>query len=685
MLKKFVSESGKDWDKWLPYLLFAYREVPQASTGFSPFELLFAHHVRGPLDVLKDSWEANDKPRKRNILSYVLQMREKLQQISIIARENLRQAQAKQKVWYDRKARARVFQPGDQVLLLLPTSENRLVAKWQGPFKVRRKVGPVDYQIEIPSRQQPLQVFHINLLKKWHDRAFQPEPAVVLKQQLLVRAVHTEEDAEEQYLPVQQDESSLDLQHLSAEQREQLLESIPQQLFRNSPGKTDLVQHRIYLKDDKPIHQYPYRVPQRLVPVMKQEIEAMQKLEVIEPSASEWNNPIVLVPKKDGTVRFCLDFRKLNAVSKFDPYPMPRVDELIEKLSNARFLTTLDLCKGYWQIPLSPDSKELTAFKTPFGHYHFQVLPFGLHGAPSTFQRMIDQILKGTEDFAAAYLDDIVIFSETWEHHLQHVKEVLSRIKAAGLTIRPDKCSIAKAETTYLGHVLGHGVIRPQVGKIEAIKLANRPSTKKQVRSFLGLVGWYRRFIPQFASRALALTDLTKKNKPTKVEWIMDCDNAFNDLKNALCSEPVLQSPKFDQPFTVQTDASEFGLGAVLLQGEQGQLRPIAYISRKLLPRETRYSVVEKECLAVKWALDSFKYYLLGRRFTLETDHRALTWLGRMKDTNARITRWFLSMQPFVFDVVYRKGPQNCTADFLSRTPQVVSKRRGRKCHGANP
>ncbi len=165
----------------------------------------------------------------------------------------------------------------------------------------------------------------------------------------------------------------------------------------------------------------------------------------------------------------------------------------------------------------------------------------------------------------------------------------------------------------------------------------------------------------------------------------MDCDNAFNDLKNALCSEPVLQSPKFYQPFTVQTDALEFGLGAVLLQGEQCQLRPIAYISRKLLPRETRYSVVEKECLAVKWALDSFKYYLLGRRFTLETDHRALKWLGRMKDTNARITRWFLSMQPFVFDVVYHKGPQNCTADFLSRTPQAVSNRRGRKCHGANP
>lgn len=324
-------------------------------------------------------------------------------------------------------------------------------------------------------------------------------------------------------------------------------------------------------------------------------------------------------------------------------------------------------------MPLSPDSKEFTAFKTPFGHYQFRVLPFGLHGAPATFQRMIDQILRGTEGYAAAYLDDIIIYSRTWQGHLIHLKEVLTLIKNAGLTIRSDKCTIAKAETCYLGHVLGHGVIRPQVGKVEAIKQAERPVTKKQVRSFLGLVGWYRRFIPNFSEKAVALTELTKKNKPNKLNWTADCERAFMDLKDALCEKSVLQSPEFDQVFTVQTDASQVGLGAVLLQGEQGHLRPIAFVSRKLLPRETRYSTVEKECLAVKWALDSFRYYLMGRRFKLETDHRALVWLGRMKDTNARITRWFLALQPFDFEVVYRTGSENCTADFLSRTPRMVS------------
>lgn len=669
MLKKFVSESGKDWDKWLPYILFAYREVPQASTGFSPFELLYAHQVRGPLDVLKESWETTAVSKKKNILTYVIKMREKLQQASVLARENLIQSQEQQKLWYDKAARSRSFEPGEEVLLLLPTSENKLLAKWQGPYQVQRRVGPVTYEIKIPSRAQPLQVFHVNMLKKWHPR--QPEEHADVA--MLVRAVQGEEEVDEQYLPTCLNDKKLDLEHLAEEQRHQLLRCIPDQLFMDTPGRTELVSHSIVLKDSKPIRQQMYRVPEKLLPEMKAELQMMQQFGIIEPSSSEWSSPIVLVPKKDGTLRFCLDFRKLNSISKFDPYPMPRVDELVERLGKAKYLSTLDLCKGYWQVPLKPECKEFTAFRTPFGHFHFCVLPFGLHGAPATFQRMMDQLLHGTEDYAAAYLDDIIIFSHSWEEHQKHLKDVLTRIKTAGLTIRPDKCALAKSETQYLGFVLGHGVIRPQVGKVEAVKGAKQPVTKKQVRSFLGLVGWYRKFIPNFSARAIALTNLTKKNQPNKVIWTEECEKAFKDLKDALCQEPVLLSPDYDKLFTVQTDASQQGIGAVLLQEEQGQLKPVVYISRKLLPREVNYSTVEKECLAVKWALDSLRYYLLGRKFRLETDHRALAWLGRMRDSNARITRWYLAMQPFDFEVLYRSGSQNCTADFLSRTPQAVS------------
>uniref|UniRef100_A0A8C1TWC8 ribonuclease H n=1 Tax=Cyprinus carpio TaxID=7962 RepID=A0A8C1TWC8_CYPCA len=675
MLRKYVSDTGKDWDKWLPFLLFAYREVPHASTGFSPFELLYAHHVRGPLDVLRESWEATDKPDKKNILSYVLKMREQLQKTTTLARENLLQSQKRQKEWYDRTARSRTFEPGEKVLLLLPTSEHKLLAKWQGPYQIKRKVGPVTYELEIPSRTQPLQIFHVNMLKKWYARSTQLEPMseeeAGTATALFVRSVEGEEEIEEQYLPGRQGNSQLKFEHLEDGKRQELLQCIPAQLFMETPGRTSVIHHHITLKDPKPICQPVYRVPERLLPVMREELETMQSLGVIEPSSSEWSNPIVLVPKKDGSLRFCLDFRKLNSVSKFDPYPMPRVDEVVESLGRAKYLTTLDLCKGYWQVPLSLESKEVTAFKTPFGHFQFCVLPFGLHGAPATFQRMMDQILRGTEKFAAAYLDDIIIYSQTWQEHMCHLKDVLLRIKNAGLTIRPDKCTLARTETQYLGYVLGHGVIRPQVGKVEAIKNAERPVTKKQVRSFLGLVGWYRRFIPNFSERAFTLTDLTKKDKPNKVNWTQDCERAFQDLKNSLCTEPVLKSTDFEKTFTVQTDASEHGLGAVLLQEGQGQLQPIAYISRKLLPRESRYSTVEKECLAIKWALDALRYYLVGRKFILETDHRALAWLGRMRDTNARITRWFLAIQPFDFEILYKAGSQNCAADYLSRTPQV--------------
>ncbi|KAL7834854.1 hypothetical protein SRHO_G00291010, partial [Serrasalmus rhombeus] len=340
---------------------------------------------------------------------------------------------------------------------------------------------------------------------------------------------------------------------------------------------------------------------------------------------------------------------------------MPRADELIERLGKAKVLSTLDLCKGYWQVPLSQSSRKVTAFRTPSGLYHFLKMPFGLHGAAATFQRLMDKVLKDTENFTAAYIDNVVVFSASWEEHLRHLDIVLKKIADAGLTANPKKCHLARSEVSYLGYILGGGQIQL------AVRATPQPTTKRRVRSFLGLVGWYRRFIPNFSTRAAPLMDLTKIDMPQRVKWTENSETAFNDLKNALCVEPVLASPDFDKPFVVQTDASGLGLGAVLLQGEGEEWRPILFISRKLFPRETRYSTIEKEALAIKWALDSLRYYLMQNDFTLETDHRALQWIRRMKDSNARITRWYLSLQPFCFNIRYRKGSQNVTADFLSR------------------
>lgn len=339
----------------------------------------------------------------------------------------------------------------------------------------------------------------------------------------------------------------------------------------------------------------------------------MLAMNIVEPSKSEWCSLVVLVPKKDGSLQFCIDFRYLNSVSKFDSYPTPRIEDLIDRLGKAHYLTTIDLAKGYWQVPLSAKSRELTAFRTPWGLYHFCKMPFGLHRAAVTFQWLIDQVLSGLTNFTAAYLDDIVVYSSTWEKHLQHLEVVINHIRSAGLTINPSQCSFARAETEYLGYVIGHGVIKPQVQRIQA--------------------------------------------------W------AFQDIKNALCQGPVLCCPDFERPFILQTDASDIGVGAVLLQGTQEDRHPVAYISHKLFPREVRYSMFEKECLAVKWALDTLKYYLLGREFVLETDHKALQWMDRMKDSNARITRWYLSIQPYRFSIQHVPGRDNVMADFLSRLP----------------
>ncbi len=347
--------------------------------------------------------------------------------------------------------------------------------------------------------------------------------------------------------------------------------------------------------------------------------------------------------------------------------PMPWVDDLLERIGRAKYITTLDLCKGYWQVPLEPTSRPYTAFRTPIGLYQFTVHPFGLHGAPATFQRLMDRVLQGCEEWCAAYLDDVVIHSNSWQEHLQHLRQTLEKITKAGLMLNVGKNEWARQEANYLGYHLGNRQLCPQVNKVEAICQSPRPKTKKEVRSFLGLVGWYKRFVLNFASIAAPLTNLLNKGVANPILWTEDCEAAFKTLKEKMCSSPVLQSPDFTESFLVQVDASAKGLGMVLVQGTQGNEKPVVYLSRKLLPRETRYSAVEKECLAIKWALESLRYYLLGREFSRETDHRALIWLHSMKDHNARVMRWYLSLQPFNFKVRHRPGRLNIVADYLSR------------------
>ena len=377
---------------------------------------------------------------------------------------------------------------------------------------------------------------------------------------------------------------------------------------------------------------------------------------IIEPSESEWAAPLVPVKKKDNTIRLCVDYRKLNAITKIDPYPMPRVDDITDEVGRARYISTLDLTKGYWQIPVREEDRSKTTFMTPFGLYQFTRMPFGFQGAPATFQRMVDRLLNRLSEFAKSYIDDIIIFSNSWEEHCEHLKTVLGRIEEAGLTAKPRKCQLGMSECLYLGHIIGSGKVKPEKAKIQAILDFQVPVTKKDVRSFFGISGYYRRFIQDYSTIAAPLTDLTQKRKPNKVTWTRECYCAFRKLKEKLCSHPVMMSPDFEKEFVL-----ERGVGAVLSQlDDEGKDHLVAYFSRKLLPRETRYSTIEKECLAIKLGIQAFDSYLLGRSFKVQTDHRSLEWLSRLKESNSRLTRWSLFLQSYNFSVTYRSRKKEC-------------------------
>ncbi|XP_075056968.1 uncharacterized protein LOC142143157 [Mixophyes fleayi] len=301
-------------------------------------------------------------------------------------------------------------------------------------------------------------------------------------------------------------------------------------------------------------------------------------------------------------------------------------------------------------------------------------------------QRLVDSLLEGQERHAVAYLDDIAVFSQTWEEHLIHLSSVLAKIAGAGLTIKPEKCQIGMNEVQYLGHRVGGGTLHPEPTKVDAIAAWPTPKTKKQVMSFLGTAGYYRKFVPQYSSLAKPLTDLTKKKLPQVVTWTPDCEEAFTALKSALTQSPVLQAPDFDRRFTVQTDASNYGLGAVLSQvNQQGEEHPILYLSRKLLPREVAYAVVEKECLAIVWTLQKLQSYLYGRDFTVITDHNPLSWLHRVAGDNGKLLRWSLTLQQYTFTVQHRKGSHHGNADGLSRQNEsLVSGEQGNRPVGNN-
>ena len=451
-------------------------------------------------------------------------------------------------------------------------------------------------------------------------------------------------------------------------------------------GCATAVKHTINMTDDTPFKQRHRRIP----PAQYDEVRALLKdmlgAGAIRESHSPFAQPIVLVRKKDKSLRLCIDYRLLNKRTIKDNFPLPRIEDTLDALYGARFFTLFDLKNGYWQIEMAEEDKAKTAFTTPLGFFECNRMPFGLTNAPATFQRLMERCIGDLNlKQCLVYLDDIIIYSSTFEEHLERMESVLKRLRSFNLKLKPTKCHLFKSQVNYLGHVISSEGIATDPSKTEALQSWPVPTNQKELRSFLGFAGYYRRFVKDYSKFAKPLNSLiggpgkkvrgkAKSQTAKPWSWTSVCQAAFDTIKGKLMEPPVLAYADFRQPFIIHTDASTAGLGAALYQVQDGKERVIAYASRGLSPSEKNYPAHKLEFLALKWSVtDKFHDYLYGRPFKVVTDNNPLTYVTTSAKLDATGHRWLAALSAYNFSLSYRPGKRNNDADGLSRRPHPSS------------
>lgn len=477
-------------------------------------------------------------------------------------------------------------------------------------------------------------------------------------------AVISEEEAENK-------EEKPDMHTLNNEQRRRLGAVIA--LFPSCEaeglGRTSIIKHKIDVGNATPTKQRYYAVSPAVEKRMFDEVDRMLELGVIEESFSAWNSPVTCVTKSNGKTRLCLDARKVNAVTIKDAYPMPLIESILSRLNETYYISSVDLKDAFWQIELDTTSRDKTAFTVPGRPlYQFTRMPFGLCNAAQTMCRLMDaaipSILRGS---VFVYIDDLLVVSSDFETHLKRLEVVARSLRKANLTINVDKSKFVMKSIRYLGHIIGNGEIKADPNRVQAITEFPSPKTIRQTRRFLGMTGWYRRYIDNYAAVSAPITDTLKK--ADNYIWTPEAQEAFDKLKVALTTAPVLTHPDFSKPFFIQCDASITGVGGVLFQLHDGQEHPIAYLSKKLNSAQRNYSVTELECLAAILSVEKFRCYIEGMPFTIITDHASLKWLMGKRDLAGRLSRWSMRLQAFDFQIEHRKGSENVVPDTLSRIP----------------
>ena len=442
---------------------------------------------------------------------------------------------------------------------------------------------------------------------------------------------------------------------------------MPDELPQKLPPRRG-VDHSIeLLPGAKAPAQAPYRMAPSELTELRRQLDEMLKAGFIRPSKAPYGAPVLFQKKKDGSMRMCVDYRALNKVTVRNNYPVPIAGELFDRLGKASYFTKMDLRSGYYQVRIAEGDEPKTACVTRYGSYEFLVMPFGLTNAPATFCTLMNDLFKEyLDDFIVIYLDDIVVYSRTLEEHVKHLRLALEKLRGANLYLKPEKCEFGQKEIMFLGHYISEGRVRMDPKKIQAIVEWPTPKKVTELRSFLGLANYYRKFIKGFSKKCACLTDLLKKDR--QWDWSQECREAFEKLKAVVTSDPILRLPDFDLPFEVQTDASDFAIGGVLVQAGH----PVAFESRKLGDTERRYSVHEKEMTAVVHCVHTWRHYLLGRHFHIFTDNVATSCFNSMKKLTPKQARWNDFMAQFHYTLQYKPGSANQVADALSRIPAEV-------------
>jgi len=706
MISKVAAEKPKQWHLHLDYVLWALRESKNESLGVAPWTLVFSRLPRGPLSVLKESWEgARDLPFSvgKNAQDYLKEIKTRFETVRTFAESHGANAQLKYTNRYNLRSREKQFVVGDQVLILTPDSTaSRMFSRWQGPATVIEVCAPYSYVVELNGLRHHV---HANRLKQFfvstNAVTFCPDLETIsaetntddLNSVATVNGCAVITDLDHDFgdistfnteytgniLPSLRIEPA-QIAHLSAPEQRELLQLLDEfaVCFSDDPGLCTLAVHEINLNPDyRPRRLRAYRVPEKLKPQVTAEIQRMLNLGIIRPSTSEMVSPLVVVLKgkegKDG-IRLAVDYSYINQFTRNDPFPMPEIETVIQRVGGSEILSSFDASAGYHQTMVRGGDEPLTAFVCDDGVFEFTRTPFGGKACGSTFLRAVQSALTPVKDITESFVDDMIVHtnkqtsppSSAFSRHLVDIRRFLQRMREVHLTLKLRKCRFALPEVKFCGKIIGSGTKRPDPDKVATVQALKPGKTKTEVRQLLGFFSYFRDHIPNFAEIAKPLTDLTTKRVPNTVPWNDLHTAALFKLKDALCAATInpLYIANFSLPFHITVDACDLGVAGYLSQiNGEGIDCPLAFFSSKLDDSQRNWATVHKEAFAVIVALRKFRNWIFGSEIHVFSDHNPLLFLTESAPKNAKLMRWSLAMQEFNIKFHYIKGKLNVAAD----------------------